>query len=140
MEIKRLLLSVLVAMLVLPMMADDEVPALCINQSEGENQVEISEILSIKYTDTDMIVNYKDGTRLTFALDEIVVMELGRMVTAICTLAKQSNGNGAYTITDLQGKLIAKGKAKSKRQVSLPTKQGVYLLTIDGCTSKILVK
>lgn len=148
MKTTRLLWVALAALLALPMHADDEVPALNIHQMEGESQVELSEILSIKYTDTDMVVNYKDGSQQTFALDDIVVIEFGSMLTAIRNLidsgsladGKQPKDNYSYTITDLRGKLISRGKAKSKRLISLPTKQGVYLLTVDGHTTKILVK
>lgn len=126
--------------LTLPILADDEVPALCINNSKEEYQVELSEILSIKYTDTDMVINFKDGTKQIVSLDEIQVMEFGRMVTAIRNLTTQYKSNGAYTITDLRGNLVVKGNTKSSDEISVPIKKGLYLLTIGKRTSKILVK
>lgn len=130
----------LMTMAILPITADDEVPALCISQTNGENQVELSEILSIKYTGTDMVINLKDGTRQTVPLDDIIVMELGKMVVSVRDLVKQSNGCDTYTITDINGKLIAKGKIKSNKLVNMPTRRGLYILTIGNQSQKILIK
>ena len=129
----------LMTMAILPITADDEVPALCISQTNGENQVELSEILSIKYTNTDMVINFKDGTRQTIPLDEIIVMELGKMVVSVRDLVKQSCGN-TYTITDIHGTLIAKGKIRNNRQMNMPTRRGLYILTIGNQSQKILIK
>lgn len=129
----------LVSGLAMPCLAD-EVPALNITQGEGESQVELSTILSIKYTETDMVINLKDGSQHTFALDEITVMQLGQMtVTALRELVT-TMGEGTYVLSDLGGKVVSKGNARVGESVTLPTKKGVYVLKVGDKTKKILVK
>lgn len=133
------LLSVLVAALALPCFAD-EVPSLNISQNDAESKIELSGILSIKYTDTDMVVSMKDGTQSSFPLDEIVMIEFGRMASAIRTLLADECGDGSYAIIDLQGKVVAKGNVNANGTVALPVAKGVYMLSVGNKTKKILVK
>lgn len=56
------LYSTTLALLVAGSCLADNVPALKINKSDGESAVVLSELLSIKYTESDMVVNMKDGT------------------------------------------------------------------------------
>lgn len=139
MKIRLILFGLLLGMQAVFAMADDEVPALCIGSQNGEDQIELSEIRSIKYIEDDMVVCLKDGTTMVFAMDEIVVMELGSMVTYIRSAASQPEGNGSYRITDLSGKLVAKGKVKGNKQIALPAKKGIYVVTIGGQSQKVVV-
>ena len=132
---KKKLYSLVLAILVAGSCLADEVPALKINKSDGESAVVLSELQSIKFADTDMVVNMKDGTKLVVALDDIIVMELGQTPTAIHSL--MSHPAPTYVITDLQGHLVSKGKAES---ITWPTQQGVYILSVGDKSKKLFVK
>lgn len=130
---KKLLSTALAVMVAGSCLADD-VPALKISKSDGESAVVLSELLSIKFTESDMVVNMKDGTQQTIALDDIIVMELGQAPTAISSLF---SGAEAYVITDLQGKVVSKGNGD---KFIMPTQKGIYVITVGDKSKKVLVK
>ena len=132
---KKKLYSLVLAILVAGSCLADEVPALKINKSDGESAVVLSELLSIKYTESDMVVNMKDGTRMVFALDDIIVMETGQMPTAINSIF--SDTAETYVITDLRGNVLSKGRGE---RVALPSPKGVYIISVGDKSRKILVK
>ena len=108
---KRIIYSTVLAVWAAGGCLANDVPSLTIHKSDGESTVVLSELQSIKFADTDMVVNMKDGTKLVVALDDIIVMELGQTPTAIHSLL--SHPAPTYVITDLQGHLVSKGKAES---------------------------
>ncbi len=132
---KKLLSTALSIMVAGSCLADD-VPALKISKSDGESAVVLSELLNIKFTETDMVVNMKDGTNQTFALDDIVVMEIGQAPTAISTVFP-GNTAAAYVITDLQGKVMSKGDGE---MLVMPAQKGIYVITVGDKSKKVLVK
>ena len=132
---KKRLYSLVLAILVAGSCLADEVPALKINKSDGESAVVLSELLSIKYTESDMVVNMKDGTRMVFALDDIIVMETGQVPTAINSIF--SDTAETYVITDLRGNVLSKGRGE---RVALPSPKGVYIISVGDKSRKILVK
>lgn len=118
----------------------DDVPALMISKSDGESAVVLSELLSIKFTETDMVVNMKDGTKQTFALDDIIIMELGQATqTAISSIFTDSDINSVYTLTDINGKIVARGNS-SLSTLHSPLPKGIYIITVGDKSKKILVK
>ena len=129
------LYSTTLALLVAGSCLADDVPALKINKSDGESAVVLSELLSIKYTESDMVVNMKDGTRMVFALDDIIVMETGQVPTAINSIF--SDKAETYVITDLQGNVVSKGKGE---RFTVPAQKGVYIISVGDKSRKILVK
>lgn len=129
------LYSTTLALLVAGSCLADDVPALKINKSDGESAVVLSELLSIKYTESDMVVNMKDGTRMVFALDDIIVMETGQVPTAINSIF--SDKAETYVITDLQGNVVSKGKGE---RFTVPAQKGVYIISVGDKSTKILVK
>ena len=129
------LYSTTLALLVAGSCLADDVPALKINKSDGESAVVLSELLSIKYTESDMVVNMKDGTRMVFALDDIIVMEMGQVPTAINSIC--SDKAETYVITDLRGNVLSKGRGE---RVALPSPKGVYIISVGDKSRKILVK
>ena len=129
------LYSTTLALLVAGSCLADDVPALKINKSDGESAVVLSELLSIKYTESDMVVNMKDGTRMVFALDDIIVMETGQMPTAINSIF--SDTAETYVITDLRGNVLSKGRGE---RVALPSPKGVCIISVGDKSRKILVK
>ena len=129
------LYSTTLALLVAGSCLADDVPALKINKSDGESAVVLSELLSIKYTESDMVVNMKDSTRMVFALDDIIVMETGQMPTAINSIF--SDTAETYVITDLRGNVLSKGRGE---RVALPSPKGVYIISVGDKSRKILVK
>lgn len=129
------LYSTTLALLVAGSCLADDVPALKINKSDGESAVVLSELLSIKYTESDMVVNMKDGTRMVFALDDIIVMETGQMPTAINSIF--SDTAETYVITDLRGNVLSKGRGE---RVALPSSKGGYIISVGDKSRKILVK
>lgn len=129
------LYSTTLALLVAGSCLADNVPALKINKSDGESAVVLSELLSIKYTESDMVVNMKDGTRMVFALDDIIVMETGQVPTAINSIF--SDKAETYVITDLQGNVVSKGKGE---RFTVPAQKGVYIISVGDKSTKILVK
>ena len=132
---KKKLYSLVLAILVAESCLADEVPALKINKSDGESAVVLSELLSIKYTESDMVVNMKDGTRMVFALDDIIVMETGQVPTAINSIF--SDKAETYVITDLQGNVVSKGKGE---RFTVPAQKGGYIISVGDKSRKILVK
>ena len=132
---KKKLYSLVLAILVAGSCLADDVPALKINKSDGESAVVLSELLSIKYTESDMVVNMKDGTRMVFALDDIIVMETGQVPTAINSIF--SDTAETYVITDLRGNVLSKGRGE---RVALPSPKGVYIISVGDKSRKILVK
>lgn len=130
--IQKLNLSALAILLAGSCLADD-ISALKIRKNDGENTLALSELRSIKYTDSDMVLNMKDGSQQVFALDDIVVMELGQISMAIKNICFDKND--AYVITDLQGKVVSKGNCA---ELSLPILKGIYTLSV-GNKSKIIV-
>lgn len=116
----------------------DDVPALKIAQSDSESAVVLSELLSIKFTESDMVVNMKDGTKQVFVLDDIIVMEVGQAPTDISSIFADSDINAVCTVTDINGKVIVKGKLADSNL--LPAKKGVYVITVGERSKKVLVK
>ena len=129
------LYSTTLALLVAGSCLADDVPALKINKSDGESAVVLSELLSIKYADSDMVVNMKDGSQMVFPLDDIIVMETGQMPTAINSIF--SDTAETYVITDLRGNVLSKGRGE---RVALPSPKGVYIISVGDKSRKILVK
>ena len=129
------LYSTTLALLVAGSCLADNVPALKINKSDGESAVVLSELLSIKYTEFDMVVNMKDGSRMVFAMDDIIVMETGQMPTAINSIF--SDTAETYVITDLRGNVLSKGRGE---RVALPSPKGGYIISVGDKSRKILVK
>ena len=132
---KKKLYFTTLAILVAESCLADDVPALKVGTSDGEAAVVLSELLSIKYSDSSMVINMKDGTKLVVALDDIIVMELGQTPTAIHSLF--SHPAPTYVITDLQGHLVSKGKTES---ITWPTQQGVYIISVGDKSKKLFVK
>ena len=129
------LYSTTLALLVAGSCLADNVPALKINKSDGESAVVLSELLSIKYTESDMAVTMTDGTGMVFALDDIIVMETGQVPTAINSIF--SDTAETYVITDLRGNVLSKGRGE---RVALPSPKGVYIISVGDKSRKILVK
>lgn len=113
----------------------DDVPTLKVSKCDGESTVVLSELLSIKYVDSDMVVNMKDGTKLVFALDDIVVMEVGQTSAAISNIF--TDASETYVITDLQGDIVSKGNVE---KFVLPAQRGVYIVSVGDKSKKIIVK
>ena len=132
---KKKLYFTTLAILVAESCLADDVPALKVGTSDGEAAVVLSELLSIKYTESDMVVNMKDGTRMVFALDDIIVMETGQVPTAINSIF--SDTAETYVITDLRGNVLSKGRGE---RVALPSPKGVYIISVGDKSRKILVK
>lgn len=134
-------LSTALAIMVAGSCLADDVPALKISKSDGESAVVLSELLNIKFTESDMVVNMKDGTQQTFALDDIIVMEVGQAPTAISSIFSGNDNDVVYTVTDINGKLIATGNLNSSPftlHSSLP--KGIYVITVGDKSKKVLVK
>ena len=127
--------STTLALLVAGSCLADDVPALKINKSDGESAVVLSELLSIKYADSDMVVNMKDGSQMVFPLDDIIVMETGQVPTAINSIF--SDTAETYVITDLRGNVLSKGRGG---RVALPSPKGGYIISVGDKSRKILVK
>ena len=127
--------SLVLAILVAGSCLADEVPSLKINKSDGESAVLLSELLSIKYADSDMVVNMKDGSQMVFPLDDIIVMQLGQAPTAINSIF--SDKAETYVITDLQGNVVSSGKGE---RFTLPSQKGVYIISSGDKSRKILVR
>lgn len=134
---KKLLLTALAITAFSYCFADD-VPALKINKSNGESNIALSELLSIKYTESDMIVNMKDGTKQSIPLDDIIVMELGKIPTSINSIIGDMSNGETYSITDIEGKKISNGNVKEG--ISLPNQKGIYVITVGEKSKKVLVK
>lgn len=134
---KKLLSTSMAIAVALSCLADD-VPALKISKSDGESAVALPELQSIKYTETDMVVNMKDGTQQVFALDDIIVIDVVQDPTAIRSLFAESDINAVCALTDINGKVVAKGKLADSNL--LPAKKGIYILTVGDKSKKILVK
>lgn len=136
---KKKLFSTALAIMMAGNCLADDVPALKITKTDGESTVVLAEMLSIKYTDTDMVVNMKDGTKHVFALDDIIIMELGQMPTDIRSIFADSDSDAVYTLTDINGKVIARGNSSLlTSHSSLP--KGIYVITVGDKSMKILVK
>ncbi len=133
--IKKLSSTALAIMVAGSCLADD-VPALKISKSDGESTVVLSELMSIRFTETDMVVNMKDLTKLVFPLDDIIVMELGQAPTAISTVFP-GNTAATYVITDLQGNVLSKGNGE---KFAMPAQKGIYVITVGDKSKKVLVK
>ena len=106
---KKLYFTTLAILVAVSCLADD-VPALKVGTNDGEAAVVLSELLSIKYADSDMLVNMKDGSQMVFPLDDIIVMQLGQATTAINSIF--SDKAETYVITDLQGNVVSRGKGE----------------------------
>lgn len=131
--------SMVLAIMVAGSCFADDVPALKITKTDSESAVSLSELLSIKFTESDMVVNMKDGTRKVVALDDIIVMELGETSpTDISSIFADSDINAVCTVIDINGKVIAKGKLTDSNL--LPAKKGVYVITVGERSKKVLVK
>ena len=132
---KKKLYSLVLAILVAGSCLADEVPSLKINKSDGESAVLLSELLSIKYADSDMVVNMKDGSQMVFPLDDIIVMQLGQAPTAINSIF--SDKAETYVITDLKGNVVSRDKGE---RFTLPSQKGVYIISSGDKSRKILVR
>lgn len=116
----------------------DEVPALKITNQDGERAVVLSELLSIRFTESDMVVNMKDGTKQVFELDDILVMQVGQMPADLRSIFADSDILDICTVTDINGQVVAKGRLTDRHL--LPAKPGVYILTMGGKSKTIIVK
>lgn len=120
--------------------ADNVVPGITINKSDDSSiAIELSQLQSIRFSEGTMIVNLKDNSQQTFAIDDIKSLTFNDIETAIRTL---TNGNAAdckISIADLSGRTIFSGKASNyATQEKLPA--GIYVITANGKSCKVMIK
>lgn len=118
----------------------DDVPSLKIGAKDANNELALSAIQSIKFSDTEMLVNLKNGTQKAFALNDITIVEFGKMTSAIKNILQEEGQDGEFTITDISGKVISKGKTTDNINGIVPEKRGLFIVRSGKVTKKILVK
>lgn len=136
---KKTMISALMATAFLPCFADD-VPSLKINANGTETNLELAGIKTIKFSENNMMVNFKDGTEKTFSLDDVTVIEFGTTTSAIKEILAEGNEDSTFSITDINGKTIIKGKCKDFQNLNMSLMRGLYVITSGKTTKKILVK
>lgn len=127
------------AALALPVAAED-VTALSVKQESADTSIEVSQIQSIKYSDSSMIVCMKDGDALSFSLDEIVVMEFSQREAVVNALLEKHMVGETYIVADIKGKIVAKGIVGADKKPAIPSVPGIYILTMGKKSKKILIK
>lgn len=118
----------------------DEVPSLKIKTGATEANIELSGIRNIKFSESNMVVNLKDGTEKSFSLDDITIMEFGSTTSAIKEILAEGSEDSIFSIADINGKTIIKGKNKDFQGLNMSLQRGIYIITSGKTTKKILVK
>ena len=118
----------------------DEVPSLKIKTCDTEANIELSGIRNIKFSESNMVVNLKDGTKKSFSLDDITIMEFGSTTSAIKEILAEGSEDSIFSIADINGKTIIKGKNKDFQGLNMSLQRGIYIITSGKTTKKILVK
>lgn len=114
----------------------DEVAGIVVEKSDGSKmKIALSDLLSIKFADGDMVINGKDNSRTLIAMDDVKLISFTNVSTAISAIA----GSDAklITITDLAGRVVYKGESQS---ANVPELHGIYIFSVDGKSYKVALK
>lgn len=121
----------------LSIFADDVTPGITVNKTDGSAiSFATAEMYSIKFAEGNMIVNMKDCSQQSVALDDITNIIFEDISTAIKALTNSGSDNGFVTITDLSGRIVYNGKAETRK--ALPN--GIYVVTVNGKSCKVIIK
>jgi len=116
----------------------DEVPGLIIEKEDGTNvSVNITSLQNIKFADGKMIITQKDNSTQSIDLDNITIMTFGSISTAVKAITGNVNDQD-IVVTDLSGKVIYKGKSNNFNTSN--ALKGIYIITVNGESHKVLIK
>lgn len=136
---KKELITIIATLCSLSMSADDVTPGITVSKTDGSSaSIPLTTLQSIKFSDGNMVINLKDKSQQTFIIDEIAIIKFEDIATAINTLSCGNISNGNISICDLSGHTVYKGKAAEAKQTKLPA--GIYVMTINGKSYKVMIK
>lgn len=136
---KKELIIVIATLCSLSMSADDVTPGITVSKTDGSSaSIPLTMLYSIKFCDDNMVINMKDNSQQVFTIDEIAIITFEDIATAINTLSSENTNNCNISISDLSGRTIYKGKAAEAIQTKLPA--GIYVITINGKSYKVMIK
>lgn len=136
---KKELITIIATLCSLSMSADDVTPGITVSKTDGSSaSIPLTTLQSIKFSDGNMVINLKDKSQQTFIIDEIAIIKFEDIATAINTLSCGNISNSNISICDLSGHTVYKGKAAEAKQTKLPA--GIYVMTINGKSYKVMIK
>lgn len=98
--------------------------------------IPLSQLRSIKFSETEMLVNKTDNTQLTIEVSDIVSMDFEDIVSAIKTIMGD-NADENLSVVDPSGRVIYNGAAgKFSSDACTP---GVYVIKTDKNTYKVKI-
>ena len=108
-------------------------------RNQQAQQLAVDEIVSIRYSDGNMIVTLKEGNTVTWPLTDVEIVTFSSMTAAINTLS-EGQGTVPYAIYSLDGRLLERGATddadKVANRISEP---GNYVINVNGVFRKIRV-
>lgn len=134
---KKLFLLLTLATASLPVLADDWVPGMTIQAVEEESSFELSKILSIKFSDTEMIVTLVDGTVKNVLISDVVFVSFADVPSAIEKIFVSIPADAEVKVFDVSGKAVFSGTSESFR---LFGKKGVFVLKYNDISRTIVIK
>lgn len=137
----KAIFSILAMFCPLSIFADDVTPGIIINKTDGSNtSVSISQLQSIKFAEGNMVVYMKDNTQQMLAVDDITTIMFEDITTAIKTLVDKNNANTSITITDISGRIVYSGTATDDYLSKEKLSHGIYIITANGKSCKVMIK
>lgn len=117
---------------------DGDAPVLVVRTTADQSATKLAEIVSIKYTATDMVINLKGGEQKSIPMADVTTMNFSTVSASIGELFGENGEGKSYVIHDLAGNLIADGVIKNGRMTGAPALKGPYVITI-GKKSKVVI-
>lgn len=136
-NVTLLLMSLLCPLCII---AADVTPGIVVSKTDGSSaSIAISSVQSIKFGADAMLVNMKDNSQRSFAVDDITGIIFENIASAIKALNSDDAVRGMVRITDVSGRTIFYGKAcNAPSHGKLPA--GIYVVTGNDKSYKVMVE
>lgn len=132
---KKILMSCFMTMLLSSAYADDKVAGLIVSTNGSNEEIALSNIANIKFDESQMTVNLKDGSNIAIPFDEVKTMTFAEISAP--TSLKQVLGmkRGKITVADIQGRTVWRGKVGD----SMPKLKGLYVISDGKKSQKVII-
>lgn len=115
--------------------ADDKVAGLIVSTNGNNEEIALSNIANIKFDESQMTVNLKDGSNIAIPFDEVKTMTFAEISAP--TSLKQVLGmkRGKITVADIQGRTVWSGKVGD----NMPKLKGLYVISDGKKSQKVII-
>lgn len=132
---KKILMSCIMTMMLSSAYADDKVAGLVVSTNDKNEEIALSNIVSIKFDETQMIINLKSGTQTAIPFDDVKVMSFAEVSAPTSLKQILDIKRGKITVSDIQGRTVWSGKIGD----SMPKLNGLYVISDGKKSQKVII-